>query len=171
MTEKVKEFLTDPYNLDLIQNNQWDKVYNKELNNYNFYPKDKGDLTITLLSCGINPLDYFTYKIPDDYLCRIDPGVKMIEEITIPEGIEEIGSSAFCQNESLLKVNFPKSLYYIDRAAFYECVNLSEINYNGTIAEWKRIGQEDKNTTFYSVKAKYIKCLDGNFKIRTDKGY
>ena len=170
MTEKVKEFLTDPYIQNLIQNNQWDKIYNKEVDNYNFYPKDKGDLTITFLQSGINPLNYFTYKIPDDYLCRIDPGVKMIEEITIPEGIEEIGHDSFLQNESLLKINIPKSIEFIGGDAFYECVNLNEISYNGTIKDWKKIEKENEHI-FCRVKAKYIKCLDGNFKIRASEGY
>lgn len=49
-------------------------------------------------------------------------------EVTIPEGVEIIGSKAFVENEDLKEIKFPESLSYIEDAAFKYCLNLRQIS-------------------------------------------
>lgn len=48
-------------------------------------------------------------------------------EVTIPEGVEIIGSKAFVENEDLKEIKFPESLCTIEDAAFKYCLNLRRI--------------------------------------------
>lgn len=159
MREKVKEFLTDPYIQNLIQNNQWDKIYSEEVYNYNMYEKDIGEFTYIMISSGVDPLNYLE-RIPDYYLSTNMP----MKEFTIPEGIEIIGLGAFVENKIIQKINLPKSLKFIDRHAFYGCSNLSRINYNGILQDWEKVKEEDEQT-FYGIKAKSLYCIDGYYPI------
>lgn len=49
-------------------------------------------------------------------------------EVTIPEGVEIIGSKAFVENEDLKEIKFPQSLCVIEDAAFKYCLNLRRIS-------------------------------------------
>lgn len=49
-------------------------------------------------------------------------------EVTIPEGVEIIGSKSFVENEGLKKIIFPESLCVIENAAFEYCLNLRRIS-------------------------------------------
>lgn len=49
-------------------------------------------------------------------------------EVTIPEGVEIIGSNAFVENEDLKEIKFPESLCFIEDAAFKYCLNLRRIS-------------------------------------------
>lgn len=49
-------------------------------------------------------------------------------EVTIPEGVETIGSKAFVENEDLKEIIFPESLSTIEDAAFEYCLNLRRIS-------------------------------------------
>ena len=49
------------------------------------------------------------------------------ESLSIPEGIEEIGSKAFYAYQNLKHVSFPSSLHTIGHSAFLECSSLEEI--------------------------------------------
>ena len=49
-------------------------------------------------------------------------------EVTIPEGVETIGSKAFVENEDLNEIIFPESLSTIEDAAFEYCLNLRRIS-------------------------------------------
>lgn len=49
------------------------------------------------------------------------------QQVTIPEGVEIIGSKAFVENEDLLDVILPESLRSIEDAAFEYCLNLKRI--------------------------------------------
>lgn len=53
----------------------------------------------------------------------------MLEEISLPEGLEKIHSSAFRECENLRKVYLPNSLKVIDSFAFKDCKSLEFINY------------------------------------------
>ncbi len=49
-------------------------------------------------------------------------------EVTIPEGVEIIGSKAFVENEDLKEIIFPESLCAIEDAAFKYCLNLRQVS-------------------------------------------
>lgn len=49
------------------------------------------------------------------------------EEVVIPEGVREIGVSAFDRIESIKKIILPESVKVIQKWAFFGCKNLEEI--------------------------------------------
>ena len=49
------------------------------------------------------------------------------EEVTIPDGIKEIGKKAFASNKSIKKVIFPDSVETINSSAFADCLNLEKV--------------------------------------------
>ena len=80
-----------------------------------------------------------------------------LTSITIPNSVTSIGASAFSECTSLTNVTIPDSLTEIGSFAFSDCSNLNEINYNGTISQWKSIQG-------YSYVSKPVNCTDGVFK-------
>lgn len=56
-----------------------------------------------------------------------------IENLTIEDGVEIIGNSAFTMNSSLLAVDLPKSVISIERNAFNLCRRLEKFNYEGKL--------------------------------------
>ena len=51
-------------------------------------------------------------------------GGSSINELTIPEGVDSIGSCAFINLKTLTKVSLPSTLKYVGPNAFQECINL-----------------------------------------------
>ena len=72
-----------------------------------------------------------------------------ISEITIPEGVTNIGKSVFASAAQLTTVHLPLSLEGISTSAFYNCENLANIYYAGTQeqAESILIGTSNTNLT------------------------
>ena len=58
-----------------------------------------------------------------------------LQSITIPEGVETIGSNAFAYNYALTEINLPSTLKYIGEAAFEDCMNLQTIDLPDSITE------------------------------------
>ena len=50
-----------------------------------------------------------------------------METVILPDGLEEIGMSAFAFCDQLQFVNLPDSLIKIDNSAFWSCKKLTEI--------------------------------------------
>lgn len=84
-------------------------------------------------------------------------GCTSLTSITIPDSVTSISDSAFLNCTSLKSVTIPNSVTSIGERAFYDCSNLNEINYNGTISQWKSIQG-------YSNVSKSVNCTDGVFK-------
>lgn len=120
MDERVENFIKQ--NINLIQNQNWEEVYNKE------FPDG---FTETLLDCGINPLEQGLNYIPDYFLCECET----IKNFTIPDNITSIGDSAFSSCDSLTSIVIPNSVTSIGRRAFYGCTSLIEIKYNAINCE------------------------------------
>ena len=103
-----------------------------------------------------------------------------IKTLIIDEGVTSIGDRAFQNCSNLSNIQFPNSLTLINGDAFLNCTslasvtigngvtsidyfpfsdcsNLNEINYNGTISQWKSIQG-------YSYVSKPVICTDGVFK-------
>ena len=58
-------------------------------------------------------------------------GCYSIKQISLPEGIEEIGSEAFSGCSKLESIILPNSLKYVGTCVFYNCKNLGYNEYNG----------------------------------------
>lgn len=86
--------------------------------------------------------------------------------VKVPENVETIGSYSFSDNSNgdtsvntggspitdadvkgtaLSSISIPKSVKKISEGAFYDCYDLTEIYYEGTEAEWKKVSIETKN--------------------------
>ena len=81
------------------------------------------------------------------------------EKITIPSHIWSIGDEAFSWNKRLTVVEIEKGLTCIGERVFDGCLNLAEIRFDGTKAEWNAIQKSstwDLNTGNYTIV-----CTDG----------
>lgn len=70
------------------------------------------------------PEELPAFEITEDILVRYNGGD---ETVSVPDGIREIGSRAFCGNESIRKVVFPDSVEIINNSAFADCMNLETV--------------------------------------------
>ncbi len=69
---------------------------------------------------------------------------KEINELVIPNGVKKISTLAFIGFKGT-KVTLPPSLRVIEDTAFYMCDNLTELHFNGTIAELSLLSIGDNN--------------------------
>jgi hypothetical protein len=105
----------------------------------------------------------------------------LLENFTVPNGITSIGYQAFYECKSLTSIMIPNSVTSIGGFAFYNCNaltsitipdsvtsigenafccdNLTNITFNGTIAQWNAITKGDYWNQ--SVPATYVQCTDG----------
>ena len=87
-------------------------------------------------------------------------GNTTIEEIIIPEYWGTIiYKEAFKYCVNLKSITICECLKFIEEFAFMGCVNLTTINYNGTIEDWLAIDKWDRWNEL--VPATYVKCIDG----------
>lgn len=81
--------------------------------------------------------------------------------VVIPEGVICIEENAFSMCTSLISLTIPKSVKSIRRHAFYNCKNLKNVYYSGTIEDWcniemKNVGTNPMEyaTNFYLINKK-----------------
>ena len=103
----IKQFIED--NIDLIENDNWDEIYNSKIplnfGNYSY----TGRFTQAILECDINPLNYMK-EVPEAYMYEsISPDLN----IYIPEGVEKISKCAF-HNALIKSLHIPKSVNKIN---------------------------------------------------------
>ena len=137
MRAAVKQFIEET--IDLIEEDKWsDVAYKAEtwlLDNrfidhdmLEFWEIVRDDLDIDIFK--FNDVEV----VPSYYCCSAD-----IKEITIPARILHINRAAFMMCKDLRKVILPNTLYSIQQNAFLDTSNLTEIEFNGTLDEFKRI--------------------------------
>lgn len=87
-------------------------------------------------------------------------GCVKLESVIIPDSVTSIGSSAFAYSNGLTSVVIGKNVESIGDFAFDYCSALSSITFNGTAKEWKKIEKNTGswNTTF--VPATKVACED-----------
>jgi hypothetical protein len=129
MDSDLKHFIEN--NIDLIEDNEWSKVY---LNALSRIPV--GILTEALLKARINPLNYLDY-IPEWYLAHSD-----IEEFEIPDGVDSIGEGAFYGCKKLKKLIIPSTIKDIEGRIITFCNNLTNIVFKGTKEEFYNIEKD-----------------------------
>ena len=74
---------------------------------------------------------YYDFPEFDDIADFVFSGCKALKRVVIPEGVTQIGMSAFQQCEALSSVTIPSSVTKILYCAFDECRSLTEIHFNG----------------------------------------
>ena len=66
-------------------------------------------------------------------------GCDFLESIIFDEGVKYIDDSVFYACDELIKVVLPKSLESLGHNVFNGCDKLTEITYNGTCDEWRKV--------------------------------
>lgn len=66
-------------------------------------------------------------------------GCDFLESIVFDEGVRYIGDAVFYSCDELVTVVLPKSLEQIGHNVFNGCDKLTEITYNGTCEEWRKV--------------------------------
>lgn len=150
MNEQLKAFIEQ--NIELIESGDFDLVYNltKEHKYERWYV---GELTDMLYAIDIHPLNYLK-EVPEGFL----NGSTQIKNLYIPSNIREISWYAFYIS-SLKSVSIPDSIKKIDNGAFFNCNDLEEIKYYGTMDQFKQI--ELVGDAKSGLKGRTIECTDG----------
>jgi hypothetical protein len=81
-----------------------------------------------------------------------------LKSIDIPDGVTTIGYAAF-QESWIESINIPSSVTHIGTQAFYLCGSLKCINYDGAIEEWNAVAKAndwDGQSSNYTIY-----CTDG----------
>ena len=153
--KEIISFLKE--NAYLIEDNNFTMLYRKVP--YKLID-DKGLMSTYLTEffnkLGINPLNYMT-EVPESYM----EFSNKIEDLKIPEGIENINESAFHSCKNLRTVYFPSTLKRIREYAFDDCRYLSNVYYNGTMEDWNSLYIYIHNDGLFSPTV--IHCIDGEF--------
>lgn len=66
-------------------------------------------------------------------------GCPELTSIVIPDGVTNIGGGAFSHCKGLTSVTIPDSVTKIDYCAFSDCDNLKNITYQGTVSDWAKV--------------------------------
>lgn len=70
-----------------------------------------------------------------------------IEEITLPEGVTEIGTNAFYDCEALKSITIPKSVSKLGLYPFGDCDALTDVYFGGTKEQWNTLLDNAKKET------------------------
>ena len=89
------------------------------------------------------------------YGCRLS-------SIVIPEGVTSIGWEAFHQCEALQIVTLPDSIQNIDMDAFSGCINLKEVTYRETTYTTEEALLEALTSNGVSVGESAFSCLSND---------
>ena len=78
-----------------------------------------------------------------------------LTKVILCDGLKVIDYECFRNCEELKEINLPKTIARIGRNVFYRCDQLSEIKYEGTLADWKKVEKDDAYDT---ESVLYSKC-------------
>ena len=159
ISTELEDFISD--NANLINNNEFDKLFDKAEGEVNTPDYEKFVRAIKI--AGIDILPYIK-KIPASYF----KGEKF-KEMKIPSGIIRIGYRAFANCKNLRTIYLPGSLIEVSSNAFLGCDSLEDIYYMGTKDQWKKVRILGFNSTLYESG---IHCTDGDvIYMRSQSGY
>jgi hypothetical protein len=75
--------------------------------------------------------------------------------ITIPSSVATIEFEAFRNCTSLTNITIPKSVTYIGNNVFWDCANLTNVYYQGTEADWEKLGIDFESDCLTNVQIHY----------------
>ena len=119
ITSEMKRFLANDEIIDMINDNDFDSVYNE----WNKVKGDRyiSDLTKILCVSGIDILPKMS-RIPPECFAYMS-----IKSIDIPNNIEDIDERAFFDCKKLTSINLSNSLRSIVAKTFFNCESLTNI--------------------------------------------
>ena len=102
-----------------------------------------------------------TEIIIPDKVTEINYGLSLFHNlvnVSITEGVTNIGERAFYNCSSLTSIVIPDSVTSIGRYAFEDCSSLENVYYNGTIEDWCNITFEsnDSNPIYYATNLYFL---------------
>ncbi len=125
-------------------------LYNKDKTELIRYPKRKRDKEYKILD-SVTIIGNYAFE-----------GCLLIENVTIPDSVTEIGRGAFTRS-CIISANIPKSVIYIGWNAFEQCTSLTDINVDNNNTAYSSL-----NGVFFNKdKTELICCPAG----KTDKEY
>lgn len=107
--------------------------------------KYNGDEKIVVVPAGIRKIGFEAFG-------KNEPGKSALETVILPDGLEEIGMSAFAFCDQLQFVNLPDSLIKIDDSAFWSCKKLTSIRIPETV-EYIGLGAFEKCEALLDIYA------------------
>ena len=66
-------------------------------------------------------------------------GCENLQDVTLLNGVTNIGYEAFCDCSNLTKVTIADSVIRFDNRVFTNCTNLKEVYYSGDVTQWNAI--------------------------------
>ena len=87
-------------------------------------------------------------------------GCENLQQVTVPEGVTRISGSAFLNCKGMRKITLPKSLVAVKESAFNGCSQLMEVRYLGTAEDWKQIEIEDRNESLTETSLHSYECVE-----------
>ena len=118
--EKFKNFFSDSKIQDLLNNNEFEELYNL-IDKQNIGIDVTGKLTDLLYNIGIDPLKYMDI-VPDFFAWRSNR-----DHFNIPDTINYIGRGAFDCCYNLKDIYIPQGVTKINWATFRDCKSLKEV--------------------------------------------
>ena len=92
-------------------------------------------LNINMNDWSSNPM----YRADNFYVQDENGEYYLLVDLILPEGSTKISYGRFAGNKSIKNVYIPKSIETIDCEAFYECYNLENVYYYGSLEDWLKI--------------------------------
>lgn len=89
-----------------------------------------------------------------------------LQSVIMKGNTPTLKKSTFKDCANLVHVELPTSLQRVESAAFLRCIKLKEVNYNGTIDQWKDIYIDSRNEKLFRCK---ILCADGSMEYNPDE--
>ena len=173
MIMNIQKFIEN--NIQLIDNNEYQKLYTLLIHDASVNALDISELTHILLESGINPLEH-TSTIPAYYSAYlsidsvdIPPTIVHIEEcafercdkltsVVLPQSVKTIDDFAFNNCKNLERCVLPASLLRIGDGVLYNCSKLTRVTYLGTMEQFQEIDTDNHWTTGTPTQ---IECTDG----------
>ena len=180
ISEKLKSFLEDRSNRELLNNYNFKELYRKLLTQ-GMTPGIIGEFTSLMYEIDVDPLLYLD-EVPNKFLLYGE-NIKNVEiptnitsiggyafycwssltSITIPNSVTSVAYSAFDGCSELKSVTIGNGVTSIGAMAFRGCNKLIDITYRGTINQWDTIRKDELWKTDSSIKT--IHCTDGDIKL------
>jgi hypothetical protein len=101
------------------------------------------------------------YEVTSAGLCT--DSIVYIPEMYNGKKVTSIGADAFINRAFIFSIVIPNSVEDIGSSAFNNCDSLTSITFNGTREEWNKITKG--SMWIYNVKATFVTCADGTVNI------